>query len=761
METMLTLLRQTQIPIATCIFIDGLDEIDVRYDRVIVLVQELMAEENVKLCVSSRPELAFEKSFSTMPGLRLQDLTFDSIRSYAYAQLSHVIQEGVLDDRSAGRRVEGLLRTIVKRANGVFLWVVIVIKDVRDGIEDIADLDELTQAIDELPSQLEDLFMHMLERIKSSHQRDPARFLQIALYMPLCASDWDDWGSVELTLTSLYFIQSQQGLIEDAPFTYYRMTTSEVIQACEILRNQVLSHTAGLLEVAQTSHPEDEDLCIHGLSPEDESISVRGSKATKELVFSTKIAFLHRTVRDFLLLNENAHAFLARKGFVDWQAHLAIARGILAQVAQFPEEILDRLDDPDSPPRLFSAFMQHISLAERLTGLAQSRLIWSVELELFRDSMVRHALCHSELRIAAPFQIHEDYSLIDIVGIAAATGMTRFVCEQLNISYVSQDSLANPPNKNEYSSLRASTRPTSPARLSWTIQSEKSDKNRQSRWRQSDYRQNLASSLQLELTAEIRSPKRTEWFDNAFAETYLLSCCTPSSQDLVQILLHAGANPMVVVNGGSLTVTPCFWEKWLGFLRDMRQNYMISIGRSGGILLDSDYISLNFTPRTVFETTKALLVNGADINFPIRAGRTRGEIRPPLKRCLPNDVFEIRVDCTAMFMLEECFGKEPEFRTFATDIEPLIKKPTRTLVKIATSMYSKRYPGGRMAPVRSEDELERLWPLVEKWEQNGHRNDFEALQSAMLEIVKAHNPDKSTERKAQNSPSSWGTDEEI
>ena len=52
-------------------FIDGLDEFDGPYDSVIKLITNVSDQEHVKICVSSRPLLAFEEAFNGNPCIRV------------------------------------------------------------------------------------------------------------------------------------------------------------------------------------------------------------------------------------------------------------------------------------------------------------------------------------------------------------------------------------------------------------------------------------------------------------------------------------------------------------------------------------------------------------------------------------------------------------------------------------------------------------------------------------------------------------------
>ncbi|KAI4097520.1 MAG: hypothetical protein LQ344_000253 [Seirophora lacunosa] len=182
LSTLLDLLNQSRTPIRVCMFLDGLDEIDGQYENIARMIKDLVGHTHVKICFSSRPLLVLEEAFSGVPGLRLQDLTYHSIRAYADGQLADLVQRRIVYKESDKNRVASLVDKIVSRADGVFLWAVIAIRDVCEGLQGMVDLDELAHAIDDLPAQLESLFMLMLRRIKPAYQRDAARFLQIALH---------------------------------------------------------------------------------------------------------------------------------------------------------------------------------------------------------------------------------------------------------------------------------------------------------------------------------------------------------------------------------------------------------------------------------------------------------------------------------------------------------------------------------------------------------------------------------------------------
>jgi len=190
----------------------------------------------------------------------------------------------------------------------------------------------------------------------------------------------------------------------------------------------------------------------------------------------------------------------------------------------------------------------------------------------------------------------------------------------------------------------------------------------------------------------------------------------------------------------------CFWQQWIEYLHQLRSDYIWSNGRSGGILLDRRDLILNTTTKTIIGITKALLASGADVNHPLAFAERYYEMSF-LKRDPEYRRPRLILDATAMFMLEECFNKEPEFRKFATAIEPYIQKPTRRLVSMEFKLKSELGGEHDESAIPSLEECGMLWPLIEKWEKTGKATDFEALQSNIEDVWQAHRPNWQEEMK--------------
>lgn len=690
------------------------------------MITNVSDQEHVKICVSSRPMFAFEEAFNGNPCLRLQDLNGDTIGEYVKTQLSGLVQQYVVYNRNSQHKAKRLLEMIVGRADGVFLWAVIATREVRDGLQGMVDLDQLAQAIQVLPPELEELFLLVLKHIKLAFRRDAARLLQIVLF----AGDMQGFD-----LYRLYLISSQKEL-EDGPFIYENVPMSELSEGCRILEARLLSHTAGLLELTP-------GIGEHCCKRED-----------WDPIAFTSVNFVHRTVRDFLKNNNEAKAFVNDHGLSHPQVHLCIARGTFAHFYQYLKGDAISYKTMDHP-MLWSlrSVLRHVSQAERLSGRAQSKLIQSLDYAAIARRCTSDGGVGGHPGEYGAFSKDRAGTSIDIVGMAAAAGMTVYVCERLGLSVSSAGCNLSLADHDGYSKTRASR-----ACLSWKTLDQLQDNAPcgHTPFRGTVYRQALSKRLQWNEDAQVEDESTEKY---PLAESYILCCCEPTSIDLVRVLLKAGANPMVRVTPMNHqpnwpTESKTFWSAWLSLLEYMRYEYFKAHGESGGILfggrLFKERHDRRFTLSDIFEVTKVLLAQGADINSEIYSDPGINDYLK--RRDLDDHSLCFGMSASAIFLLEECFNNEPEFKEFAVAISPLIKQPTRKIVSMF--VCPKRHSFSDRRPVRAADS-KVLWPLIEKWERTGNHKDLAALQMAMEQIYNANalvsdrimNPRRKGERK--------------
>lgn len=162
-----------------CFFLDGLDEVFPKDGphKLFQVLDRLQRLPSVKLCVSSRPDNVFRKHFEHFPSLRMQELIAPDIYRYAYS----VFEEQTKVPDLPGR-VDSVVDTIVSKADGVFLWAVLVLNSFRCGLDNDDTWDLLEIRLNTVPTDLMDLYRDMLSR----HSADWNIYQQTAaLYISL------------------------------------------------------------------------------------------------------------------------------------------------------------------------------------------------------------------------------------------------------------------------------------------------------------------------------------------------------------------------------------------------------------------------------------------------------------------------------------------------------------------------------------------------------------------------------------------------
>ncbi|CAO2649187.1 Nn.00g101360.m01.CDS01 [Neocucurbitaria sp. VM-36] len=166
------LVEQKEVPLRMCLLVDGLDEYIGNHDDIAEVFQYAANFDHIKICVSSRPLLAFDRAFKRFPGLVLHDLTFDDIRTFVEVNFAK-------DDRFLELEVEepglgpSLALQVVNKASGVFLWVRLVVHSLLEGIQNFDRGIDLERRLNELPEDLIDLYWHMLDRLAFTELEAP------------------------------------------------------------------------------------------------------------------------------------------------------------------------------------------------------------------------------------------------------------------------------------------------------------------------------------------------------------------------------------------------------------------------------------------------------------------------------------------------------------------------------------------------------------------------------------------------------------
>lgn len=696
------MLTVSPVPIAICLFIDGLDEFEGRYDTVTATISKLCHQDHVKSCVSSRPLTIFERTFSGNPSLKVQDLTYQSIHDYVNHQLFDPVMQRTLPSQKEQETLRHLLHDLVTRADGVFLWAVIATRELREGLEDSATLQELETTIEGLPSGIENLYSNILNRIKPAYQREAVKFLQTVLYDSECLGVY-----LPLDILRLYFI-NQQWSSEDRPLICRTLNSLDVIRHCSALRTRLLSHTMGLLDLTQVK----------------DNKGVDQAPLPSE-IFGTKIAFHHRSVKEFLLTSDAAKSFVASTGVTEQEVRLSVARGSICELICRAKM---NIGDPEILNSRFDILREsfhHIAFAEEILHTAQSKFMRSLH---DYPSLCRVPQGWGEQVGWFPCnfwngEAEENFFKVDFVALAATLGMLHYVCEIFECQHVSPrhypDSILDFQQSYSASDLNLPI-------FSWN-QPVDIDLRAYKYW------DRLSELLCVKTVAAGGETDIVIMDSRKLTATYLLyfalarpyyNTLFPQKLKLAHTLLHQGADPMVKWPVSDDIPWSCAWKVWLLHLKELCWTSRV---------WNTEHLeSLRISSDDLWNTTRALLANGASIDYKIPIEAANSENSNRRKR------LHIKTEVSALFVLHNCFGDKAEFQEFAAATNAPPKRSWRNLLYLRPSPFI-----GDDLPelVLCDGEREIIWPALEKWEESGQVEDFDGLYEKMRQIWNAKQPD--------------------
>ncbi|KAJ8132313.1 hypothetical protein O1611_g1316 [Lasiodiplodia mahajangana] len=249
-----------------CLFIDGLDEYDGDHAQLVRVIRKIGDSKNIKICASSRPWLSFSDAFENSRWkLYLQDLTYGDIRRFIQDNLQEDERFNRLQQRNRYAADE-LISEITKRANGVFLWVFLVVRSILRGLGNEDTISDLQRRLQELPSDLQEYFDRMLSSIEEVYIKRVARLFLTMSYaqttFPVITFYFMDFGDESFSSKPLPFLR-----------TWPDVDASEA-EALSTKKRQLIAQCRDLIYI----------------SPDPGA----------PVLFAERVGFLHRTVVDFL-----------------------------------------------------------------------------------------------------------------------------------------------------------------------------------------------------------------------------------------------------------------------------------------------------------------------------------------------------------------------------------------------------------------------------------------------------------------------------
>ncbi|OIW28222.1 hypothetical protein CONLIGDRAFT_597592 [Coniochaeta ligniaria NRRL 30616] len=165
-----------------CLFIDGLDEYTGDHFEICETLKQLSQSSCIKICMSSRPWNVFEDALGGCPKLYMHDLTSTDIRNYTNCVLREHPRWTALEEETSPLSSTSLIDDVVTKANGVFLWVTLVTRLLREGLTNGDSVSDLKKRLSIIPSDLRQFFRHILETVDPFYNEKMAGTLLLALH---------------------------------------------------------------------------------------------------------------------------------------------------------------------------------------------------------------------------------------------------------------------------------------------------------------------------------------------------------------------------------------------------------------------------------------------------------------------------------------------------------------------------------------------------------------------------------------------------
>lgn len=289
-----------ELPFRLAIFIDGLDEYNGDHTKLIHILRGLARSPSIKICVSSRPWIAFLDAFRGSEWkLNVHDLTRKDIATYIRGHLlghsRFLTSQNIVSDIPD---LEPLINLMEEKAQGVFLWVYLVTRSLERGLTNGDEIIDLQKRVDELPSDLEEYFHVIFTRIEPVYRKRVARLFRMLKY----------GGSMTLFhhfVAEGQYFDPKYSFAEQAVFDALTPKLGEVILK---QRRKVAAQATDL-------------------------VSIRGDKLRSDSQ-EPRVDFLHRTVADFVQ-TESVESQIARNCGSDFDparalrlAHLAVLKAV-------------------------------------------------------------------------------------------------------------------------------------------------------------------------------------------------------------------------------------------------------------------------------------------------------------------------------------------------------------------------------------------------------------------------------------------------
>ena len=301
------------------LFIDGFDECDGSHADQLDFLKDLVESSNgsklsIKICIASRTDVDIRLRLSTYPSLAIHRFTDPDISSYVAKRLKAAWElMASQPDGTTATFDQGLIDNVVRKAEGVFLWVNLVVTQLVMAIEAEADGSDLHQQVARLPEGLEQLYRSIFAKIPKGRLHDAINLLQLAAstnaHQQFGADTlWKMCNAMKEPSTAIsqkaYFEEGFRG--NDAPSQK---------EQCAAMKRRIQSSCRGLVHCDDTSNPcEAKVTFLHRTCVEcilnTEVFSQMVAKADRNLIRNPEVSLMAMALRLLKMDPQHKPAFL-------------------------------------------------------------------------------------------------------------------------------------------------------------------------------------------------------------------------------------------------------------------------------------------------------------------------------------------------------------------------------------------------------------------------------------------------------------------
>lgn len=309
-----------ELRMSLCLFIDGLDEVyekdgaDVLIDALNKILQQ--DPSNIKICVSSRPEDRYMKRLEAFPSVRLHQLLRNDMTAYVSSRLKSEVPNFSSNS---------IIKMLVDKAQGVFLWLELVLNSIIRGVKNGDSDEEIELRIQQLPGDIEALYTEMWDRLNEDEPiyRESAALM---LRLTILANSIGLPSYRGISLLEMFFAlcQSTEGVLElyDKKPDLPRIET-----ACLQTGRNLSIRCAGLLVLQKPDLWGNSERAVW--MKYARYLFRRESDISKDHPMST-VSFVHRTAYDYLTSTSHGQRIADFQGQSSATDYLRLVRGFLS-----------------------------------------------------------------------------------------------------------------------------------------------------------------------------------------------------------------------------------------------------------------------------------------------------------------------------------------------------------------------------------------------------------------------------------------------